>query len=127
MLLSRAEQVLKELAGTTLNKSTLLAVGLPLLCQNRLYNTVAVCAEGKVQGFAVKKYLSNHRNNFEGRYFSSADTLNDNFVMFDGEMIPLASDIVFAICLTEIFRVETGRPKQRSALHRAILKFRPND
>ena len=95
LLLNAAEKVLKELARATLNKPAILAVGLPLLCKNRLYNTVAVCAEGKVLGFAVKKYLSNHRNNFEGRYFSSADTLIDNFVMFDGEMIPLASDIIF--------------------------------
>ena len=95
LLLDSAKENLIKLAAETLNKSTILAVGLPLLCGSRLFNTAAVCANGKVQGFAVKKFLSNHRNNFESRYFSSADTMRDNFFMLDGEIIPASSEIIF--------------------------------
>ena len=94
-LLECAQKVLAKIAEETKGKSTILAVGLPWLCGSRLFNACAICADGKVQGVALKKYLSNFRSHFESRYFSPGENLSDNFVMFEGEAVPCASNIVF--------------------------------
>ncbi len=94
-LLDAAKEALKKLVSATCGCSSILIAGLPWLDGAKLYNTAAVCQNGKLLGIAVKKYLPEFRNNFEKRIFSPAESGKEKTVDFDGQQVLFAADPVF--------------------------------
>ena len=84
-LLDAAKEALKKLVSATCGCSSILIAGLPWLDGAKLYNTAAVCQNGKLLGIAVKKYLPEFRNNFEKRIFSPSESGKEKTVDFDGQ------------------------------------------
>ncbi|MCK5719381.1 MAG: NAD(+) synthase [Thiomargarita sp.] len=65
--LKKSLQALQEIVSYT--KGIMVAVGLPLLYQNRIYNTVSLLVDGKIAGFVAKRFLSNEGIHYESRWF----------------------------------------------------------
>jgi NAD+ synthase (glutamine-hydrolysing) len=53
------------------SSNIIVAVGLPLLYQNRVYNTVCLLVDGKIAGFVAKRFLPNDGIHYESRWFHS--------------------------------------------------------
>ncbi len=62
-----AQQCLQELLPDT--KGIIVALGLPLLYHNGLFNTVCLVADGEVKGFVAKKFLAGDGIHYEPRWF----------------------------------------------------------
>ena len=63
-----ARQVLFELLPET--KGIVVTLGLPILHENKLYNTVCLIADGNILGFAAKQNLVRQGLHYEPRWFS---------------------------------------------------------
>ena len=55
-------------------------VGLPLELDGALYNCAAVICGGRLLGLVPKKYLTDHRESPEGRWFAAADMLKTKMI-----------------------------------------------
>jgi NAD+ synthase (glutamine-hydrolysing) len=65
--LAQSLRVLFEIASKT--QGMIVAVGLPLLSQNRIYNTVCLLVDGKIAGFVAKHFLPSDGLHYEPRWF----------------------------------------------------------
>ncbi|WP_103921224.1 nitrilase-related carbon-nitrogen hydrolase, partial [Candidatus Venteria ishoeyi] len=66
-LLQQALRVLLEIVPFT--QDIIVAVGLPVLHQNRVYNTVCLLNNGKIGGFVAKRFLPGDGIHYESRWF----------------------------------------------------------
>ena len=111
-LLDAAVAALLRLAGETAGREQLVAVGLPLVVGNALYNCAAVLGDGRVRGVVPKRYLPTYREFYEGRRFTAADGGEPDAVTLGGEAVPFGIDLLFAAtldgvpCEDAIFGVE---------------------
>ena len=65
--LAQSQRVLLAIMPKT--KDIIVAVGLPLLYQNRVYNTVCLLVNGTIAGFVAKRFLPNDGIHYETRWF----------------------------------------------------------
>jgi len=72
----------------------IVAVGLPLLYQNRIYNTVALLVNGNIAGFVVKQFLPNDGIHYELRWFNTFPQNIQANIEIDNQQYPIG-DIYF--------------------------------
>ncbi len=65
--IAQSQRVLLELLPQT--KEMVVAVGLPISWQNRIYNTVCLLVNGAIAGFVAKRFLANDGIHYESRWF----------------------------------------------------------
>ncbi len=74
----------------------IIAVGAPLQVDFRLFNCAVVFYRGSILGVAVKSYLPNYREFYEGRQFTPADAAISASIDLAGQKnIPFGNDIIF--------------------------------
>lgn len=95
LLLDKAEKGLIELKKYTENLKGVFIVGLPVRCNNQLFNTAAVLEGGHILGLVPKTYIPNYGEFYEKRWFSEAANLNVDEINIDGENIPFKTNILF--------------------------------
>ena len=92
-LINAAEETLKEIAAATAGLAILVAVGLPVSYNGKLYNCAAILYDGQVLGFIPKKNLPNYSEFYELRHFSPAPEengvkeLNEKFIPFGTKLL----------------------------------------
>ncbi|NMC92808.1 MAG: NAD(+) synthase, partial [Smithella sp.] len=85
--------VIKE-ASSALN--LVWAVGAPLQVDCRLFNCAVIFYRGKILGVAVKSYLPNYREYYEGRQFSPASQALTSTITLAGQKdIPFGPNLIF--------------------------------
>ena len=93
-------EALRELASSTSKMDAVIAIGLPVEKNFRLYNVAAVLNKGRVLGFVPKKHLPNHGEFGEGRYFAagSDEVCEITFRDKSGEVypVPFGCNLLFA-------------------------------
>lgn len=97
------ESLLKEQAMKALEffcqempENMAVVIGVPVECQNHLYNCGAFCFNHEVLGFYAKNYLPNYNEYYEPRWFASASLLPEQAtVEFMGKQVPICKAIVF--------------------------------
>ncbi|MCD8178226.1 MAG: NAD(+) synthase [Tannerellaceae bacterium] len=94
-LLQEAEKALLELVEKTADLEILTIVGVPLLAENRLFNTAVVFQEGRILGVVPKTYLSNYKEFQEERWFASSTELIGDTIRLGGEEYPFCSHLTF--------------------------------
>ena len=101
VLLEGALKGLQELVDFSKDKDVLLAVGLPVMYQARLYNVAAVLQQGKLLGLVPKTYIPNYSEFYEARHFAEAlpDTFFINIPGF-AEQVPFGTKLLF--CCREL-------------------------
>ncbi|MCR4955103.1 MAG: NAD(+) synthase [Lachnospiraceae bacterium] len=90
-LLDRAFLGLKELAEYTENLDGIFFVGLPVVCNHKLYNAAAAISRGEILGMVPKTNLPNYSEFYEARYFTSGEGVD--FLIEDE--ISLSRELMF--------------------------------
>ena len=97
VLQTGALTALEEIRAATAGLYPVVAVGLPLLWQHKLYNVAAVLRNGRLLGVVPKRYLPNYAEFYEMRQFTSGDTVPpDAMVALCGQTVPFGSRLLFA-------------------------------
>ncbi len=90
-----ALNILKEILPET--KNIVVALGLPILYRDGLYNTACLIVNGKIVGFVAKQYLAGEGIHYEPRWFKPwPQGLISNITIFGNEHYPIG-DLVFDI------------------------------
>ena len=88
---------LEAIRAATAGRYPVVAVGLPLVWQHKLYNTAAILHDGKLLGVVAKRCLPNYGEFYEKRQFTSGDTLPaDAVITLCGQTVPFGSRLLFA-------------------------------
>ncbi len=87
-----ALEVLREVIPHT--RGIIVALGIPIKCGDRLYNTACVLADGQVAGFVGKRHLAGSGIHYEPRWFQSWPQGVREKVEIDGTAYPIG-DLVF--------------------------------
>ena len=69
-LLDKAMEGVVKIAKTTADSDMLVAVGVPVRANGKLYNCAAVMQDGEVRAFVPKTHLPNYNEFYEARYFA---------------------------------------------------------
>jgi NAD+ synthase (glutamine-hydrolysing) len=97
-LLRGVGEALAQVARETASLNLILVVGAPLQADSRLFNCGVVLYHGRILGVAVKSYLPNYREFYEGRQFSPAEEgLADTIRLCGQEGIPFGADLLFEV------------------------------
>ena len=97
-LLQGVREAIEFVIVKTKSLPLILVIGAPLQVQGRLFNCGIVLYRGKILGVAVKSYLPNYREFYEGRQFSpSAEVPSDTIELCGQEGIPFGSDLLFQV------------------------------
>jgi NAD+ synthase (glutamine-hydrolysing) len=100
-VLDAIEQIVRETAALNM----ILVVGAPLEIDSRLFNCGIVLYRGRIVGVAVKSYLPNYREFYEGRQFRAADeALVKTITLCGQEGIPFGPDLIFEVTNIRHFR-----------------------
>lgn len=94
-VLDEALFALEEIITASEGKRTIIAVGLPLLIDDSLYNVAAVVHRGDLLGIVPKSYLPCYNEFYETRWFATADMLQSKEYVHNGKKIPIGTDLVF--------------------------------
>lgn len=70
-LLDKAMDGVVKIAKTTADSDMLVAVGVPVRANGKLYNCAAVIQDGEVRAFVPKTHLPNYNEFYEARHFAS--------------------------------------------------------
>ena len=73
----------------------LLAAGLPLRAEGRLYNCAVLMQRGRLLGAVPKTYLPNYREFYEKRHFASAEQALCGELRLLGQQVPFGSRLLF--------------------------------
>lgn len=88
-------KALLQIAEATAGKKMLVFVGLPVVCEGKLYNCAAGIANGNVEGIVPKTYLPNYNEFYEERHFSRGFG-GEAYVRFpDGSFAPMSVNFLF--------------------------------
>ncbi len=78
-LIKGAEEALGTVLAETKELDLAAAIGLPVHCNNKLYNCAAVIHKGIILGLVPKTYIPNYGEFYEGRWFAPGGIV-DNYV-----------------------------------------------
>ena len=76
-LLQGAEEALTTILRATRNLDLLAAVGIPVRCNNKLYNCAAVIHKGVILGLVPKLHIPSYGEFYESRWFTSGTDLSE--------------------------------------------------
>jgi NAD+ synthase (glutamine-hydrolysing) len=97
-LLKSVRDSLRTVIDETAELNLILVVGAPLQAGNLLFNCGAVLYRGRILGVAVKSYLPNYGEYYEGRQFSPAEEILEGRIALCGqEKIPFGADLIFEV------------------------------
>ena len=96
-LLRGVEASLARICSKTAKLDMVIAVGLPLGRDSRLFNTAAILQKGRVRGLVLKSAIPNYKEFYEGRWFSPARETVRNETELMGNMVPMGADLVFRV------------------------------
>ena len=104
-LLSGVRGAIERIARETAPLNLILVIGAPLRIDSRLFNCGIVLYRGRIIGVAVKSYLPNYREFYEGRQFSPAEEAVAKTIRLCGqEGIPFGADLIFDVTNVRHFR-----------------------
>ena len=88
---------LERLLAETRNQPMLIAVGLPLESNGRLFNVAALCQAGQLLGVVPKTFLPGYDEYYEERWFSSAREALVRELRVGEHMVPFGNDLIFEL------------------------------
>ena len=104
-LLDGAERALAAILDETRKLDLLTALGLPVRCENKLYNCAAVIQKGFILGLVPKANIPNYGEFYEARWFSPASALSASDVYPSaGPVFPFAGQDAVELSGGKLFR-----------------------
>src|SRR5262245_48151366 len=96
-LVGGAERALARLLEATAGHRMVIAVGMPVAQDGKLFNCAAVVQGGRLAGVVPKTYLPGYKEYYEERWFaSSREALRDD-VRLAGQAAPFGTNLLFAV------------------------------
>ncbi|MEA1935323.1 MAG: NAD(+) synthase [Thermodesulfobacteriota bacterium] len=97
-LLQSVLDSLEYIIDATRDLNLIMVVGAPLQVDSLLFNCGIVLYRGNILGVAVKSYLPNYREFYEGRQFRPAEeALSETIDLCGQENIPFGANIIFNV------------------------------
>ncbi len=96
-LLRGVEAALARICSRTARLDMVIAVGLPLHRDSRLFNAAAILQKGRVCGVVLKSAIPNYKEFYEGRWFSPARESVRGETEMLGDTVPMGTDLVFRV------------------------------
>jgi NAD+ synthase (glutamine-hydrolysing) len=93
-LLDAGLAALSKVVDASANLRPLIAVGLPLAVDGRLFNCAVAVHAGRVLTAAPKTYLPNYREFYEKRQFVGADAAVSTEIHLLGQRVPFGNDLL---------------------------------
>lgn len=93
-LLSDALKALAYIKEVSLTANVIIAVGMPLEHNSKLYNCAAVVYKGSVLGIIPKTYLPNYNEFYEKRWFTPAPDKTE-YINILGQSVPFGTKLLF--------------------------------
>lgn len=103
VLISKALDSLKKIIDETSKLDIISILGVPIVCDNQLFNTGVVINKGEVLGIVPKTYIPNYGEFYEKRWFSTSNTLRSKSIKLFGKDVPIGIDLVFSDVLDKKF------------------------
>ena len=94
-LLEGAKKALGEILQETQTMEALIALGMPLMIADELYNCAIVILKGKILGVVPKSYIPNYNEFYEKRWFGQGTDLKATEVNLFGQSVPVGTDLLF--------------------------------
>ncbi len=94
-LINNSYNSLKELLKYSKGKKIVFIVGMPIKCNNSLFNAAIVINNGNILGIVPKTYIPNYNEFYEKRWFRSSKELLSNEINIFGKNIPIGVNILF--------------------------------
>lgn len=102
-LLKAARDGLRQIVLFSRSLKSVLAVGLPLDVEGRLYNCAAILYGGKLCGIVPKTYIPNYNEFYEQRWFTSGSDLHTSMLSpeevglggIQDDPIPIGTELLF--------------------------------
>ncbi|NTW77121.1 MAG: NAD(+) synthase, partial [Syntrophaceae bacterium] len=105
-LLQSVQEALITIKKASEKINLIMAVGAPLQIDCRLFNCAVVYYHGQIIGVAVKSYLPNYREFYEGRQFTPASAALSGKIELAGQKdIPFGADIIFKVANINNFNI----------------------
>jgi NAD+ synthase (glutamine-hydrolysing) len=85
--------ILKESAGSGM----VVAVGMPLPIDRKVFNCAVVLSSGRILGVVPKTFLPSYREFYEDRWFSPARDARSETIELAEQQVPFGTDILFRL------------------------------
>lgn len=98
LLIQSAKRALKRIAEASSDTNVVAIVGLPVIYEDRIYNSAAVVAGGVIVGIVPKCAIPHFGEKMEARWFASgADIKGAALDGFGAKPTPFGSDLLFTV------------------------------
>ena len=97
LLLDAADRAIDRLAQFSVTIGSVIVVGAPCRCNDRLYNCAFVISDGKVQGVVPKSFLPDYNEFYEKRWFSSPLSLPEGVFPFSEKYGKVTPRRIFSV------------------------------
>jgi NAD+ synthase (glutamine-hydrolysing) len=94
-LLDAGVRAALRIAQSTVGRSQLVVVGLPIPSGNTLHNCAVVISDGAVRGVVPKQYIPNYKEFYERRWFGSGAGVTSAEIELAGQTVPFGVDLLF--------------------------------
>ncbi|MDD3570017.1 MAG: NAD(+) synthase [Lachnospiraceae bacterium] len=94
-LLKACVNSLTHIIENTQSVNMIIAVSLPIQCDNQTFNCAILLHKGKILGVVPKTYLPNYSEFYEERWFSSSADLISKEIKLCGQTVPIGNDLIF--------------------------------
>ena len=95
VLLNDALKGLKKIIEETKYSKIISIIGIPLKCDNQLFNVAVVINKGKILGIVPKTYIPNYNEFYEKRWFKTSHSLINKTIKLFGHEVPIGVDLLF--------------------------------
>ncbi len=95
LLLESAEEELCHLLQATKETKMFIAVGMPIMADNQLFNCAVMIHEGQILGAIPKTFIPNYSEFYEKRWFASAVNRISHKVKLCGIEVPFNENLLF--------------------------------
>ena len=94
-LLTKAMKGLEKILEETKSLDLISIIGMPLRCDNQLFNVAVVVNKGKILGIVPKTYIPNYNEFYEKRWFRTSHSLVSKTIRLFGQDVPIGIDLIF--------------------------------
>jgi NAD+ synthase (glutamine-hydrolysing) len=94
-LLQKAEKGLAPILAESSGNPMLIIFGMPLLVEQKIYNTAVIINNGRILGVIPKTYLPNYKEFYDARWFESALDNHTSVIELVDQVVPFGADILF--------------------------------
>ncbi len=86
---------LKRILEETKDLNIISIIGMPLKCDNQLFNVATVINKGKILGIVPKTYIPNYNEFYEKRWFRTSHSLISKNIKLLNHDVPIGVDLLF--------------------------------